>query len=361
MRCSRSKLASGAIDLSQGPWHRAPSPNNGRIAAISRSHSMPPVHIFARFLIGLFCLHQTALADTLSSYPNYTGQYTGFSLLVDERFDALDERIWKKGDGAVGSESLCRFTPQGVRIKDGVLQLVVEHNAVAASFSEDHQQHKPAYDYTCGELRTRADQRLRYGRIETRMRAPERTSASGYISSLFTYVNEAQSEYQEWEEIDVELEGGRPDKFQANLIYGRNTVQWWATRDYGAWEDKIEIGPVDSWRVYAIEWLPDQISWFIDGRRIKTLKSTDLDCKPKCLPPQKYPTPIPDNATDVMINFWIPNDVVQDNFGGNKRHNRYPMIASYDWLRIYRYDVEASASGQTSINPNRLQHNRAQP
>ena len=155
--------------------------------------------------------------------------------------------------------------PQGVRIKDGVLQLVVEHNAVAASFSEDHQQHKPAYDYTCGELRTRADQRLRYGRIETRMRAPERTSASGYISSLFTYVNEAQGEYQEWEEIDVELEGGRPDKFQANLIYGRNTVQWWATRDYGAWEDKIEIGPVDSWRVYAIEWLPDQISWFIDG------------------------------------------------------------------------------------------------
>ena len=67
---------------------------------------MPPVHIFARFLIGLFCLHQTALADTLSSYPNYTGQYPGFSLLVDERFDALDERIWKKGDGDVIDGSL---------------------------------------------------------------------------------------------------------------------------------------------------------------------------------------------------------------------------------------------------------------
>ena len=41
-----------------------------------------------------------------------------------------------------------------------------------------------------------------------------------------------------------------------------------------------------------------------------------------------------------MINFWIPNDTIQDVFGGNKERNRYPMRTRYDWLRIYQYDAE---------------------
>jgi hypothetical protein len=41
-----------------------------------------------------------------------------------------------------------------------------------------------------------------------------------------------------------------------------------------------------------------------------------------------------------MMNFWIPNDDIQDVFGGNKHANRYPMRARYDWLRIYQYDAE---------------------
>ena len=52
------------------------------------------------------------------------------------------------------------------------------------------------------------------------------------------------------------------------------------------------------------------------------------------------PTPIPDNYADLLVNFWIPNDIIQDDFGGNKKDNKYPMSASYDWIRIYQYDAE---------------------
>ena len=90
--------------------------------------------------------------------------------------------------------------------------------------------------------------------------------------------------------FDVELEGGRPDKFQANLIYGIDTWNWWTTRQWGAWEDKIDIGPVDEWRVYAIEWRPDSIQWFVDGKLVKALHQSDLDCQPECVPPQSLPT-----------------------------------------------------------------------
>ena len=55
------------------------------------------------------------------AYPGYTGDYPGFTLRLDERFDRFDPEIWEKGDGAVGSEAMCRFTARGVAIKGRTL------------------------------------------------------------------------------------------------------------------------------------------------------------------------------------------------------------------------------------------------
>jgi len=287
-----------------------------------------------------------SMVETLDAYPGYTGKYQGFSLVLDDRFDYFDDTVWKKGDGAVGAEAHCRFQDQGIQIVDGMLELVIRQEHVPPSWSFDHKQQKYDYDFSCGEVHTIASKKIRYGRIETRMKAPNRERASGYISSLFTYVNEfdrnaPNAGVQEWEEIDIELEGGRPDKFQANLIYGKNTWEWWRTRDYGAWEDKIVVGPVDEWRVFAIEWVPDAIRWYVDGQLVKTLALRDIDCQPECLSPQKNPTPIPDNLTQIFMNFWIPNDTIQNEFGGNKQDNVYPMKTQYDWIRYYQLDSHA--------------------
>jgi tetratricopeptide (TPR) repeat protein len=235
----------------------------------------------------------------------------------------------------------------GVNVANGFLELIVQEGHVAAGWSEDHQDEKKAYDFTCGELRTNPARRIRYGRIETRMKAPSRETASGYISSLFTYVNEPDAAgNREWEEIDIELEGRRPDAFQANLIYGRNTWEWWRTRDWGAWEHVIKVGPVDEWRVLAIEWLPEEIRWYVDGKLVKTLKQEHLDCRPACRHPQKNWTPIPDNYADILVNFWIPNNIIQSTFGGKKKRNVYPMKTQYDWLRYYQYDAVPVATWQ---------------
>jgi len=268
-----------------------------------------------------------------------------------------EEGVGALGDGAVGKESACRFQEDGVRIVDGILELQIVEASVPAGWSDDHQKMKSAYDYYCGEVRTRPERRIRYGRIETRLRAPDRDVASGYISSLFTYVNDSAENRKTgsveapriWEEIDVELEGGRPDKFQANLIYGVDAESWSETRTYGAWEDKIGVGAVDQWRVFAIEWLPERISWYVDGNLVKSLHAAQLNCSSGCVPPQEHPTPIPVLETQVMINFWIPNDSIQDVFGGNKARNAYPMRASYDWLRIYQYDAEPLEHWQDRI------------
>lgn len=281
----------------------------------------------------------------LTAYPGYTGAYPGFQLAIDERFDRFDETLWHKGDGAVGGESICRFQPQGVQVEDGVMKLVIRREEIAPGWSEDHQQEKGDYPFSCGEVRTQPDVNIHYGRLEARMKAPNRETASGYISSLFTYrfakdPGSSLPDAIEWEEIDVELEGGRPDKFQANLIYGKDTWEWWRTRAYGAWEDKIVVGPVDEWRVFAIEWMPDAIRWYVDGELVKTLSASDIDCDPDCIPPQENPTPIPNNPTAVFMNFWIPVDAIQNDFGGNKERNAYPMTAEYDWFRYYEWTAD---------------------
>jgi beta-glucanase (GH16 family) len=290
------------------------------------------------------CVRGTPEADQRSvnelptAYAGYKGIYSDFTLVLDERFDFFDKQIWEIGDGAVGGEAACRFQPQGVQVKDGLLNLIIRQEPIASGWSNDHQMDKSAYEFSCGELRTAEHKKIRYGRYETRMKAPDRAVASGYISSVFTYKNEGVP--REWEEIDVELEGGRPDKFQANLIYGKNTWQWWATREWGAWEHKINIAPADEWRVYAIEWMPTEINWYVDGVLTKSLKQDDLDCVPSCIAPQIYPTPIPDNLSQLMINFWIPKDEIQNDFGGNKNRNIYPMYTQYDWIRFYQLDAE---------------------
>ena len=264
-----------------------------------------------------------------TAYSGYTGVYPGYTLKLDERFDSFNSAIWKKGDGAVGGESMCRFQPQGVQVVNGNLELVVRNEYVPGSYSYDHQAEKGPYNYSCGELRTVSTKRIKYGRIETRMKAPSRAVAKGYISSLFTYKNEGTPR---------ELEGSRPDKFQANLIYGVNVADWNGTRQWGAWEHKIDIAPADQWRVYAIEWTPTFMKWYVDGVLVKTLNQDWLDCNPSCVAPQVMYTPVPNDLTDLMMNFWIPNDSIQDAFGGNKAGNVYPMTTQYDWVRIYSLD-----------------------
>ena len=85
------------------------------------------------------------------AYTGYSGQYNGFSLMLDERFDRFDKDIWKIGDGAVGGEAICRFQPQGVQVDNGILNLIIREEPIAAGWSNDHQQDKGVYDFSCGE------------------------------------------------------------------------------------------------------------------------------------------------------------------------------------------------------------------
>ena len=234
---------------SSGGWQNWVNSPSVSVTLNAGAHVIRLSQMGGGFNVNSFTVAQqnTPPANLPTAYSGYTGVYPGYTLKLDDRFDSFNTNVWKKGDGAVGGESICRFTPQGVNVVNGNLELVVRSEYVAGSWSYDHNADKGAYNYSCGELRTLSTKRIKYGRIETRMKAPARAVAKGYISSLFTYVQEGSP--KEWEEIDIELEGSRPDMFQANLIYGVNVADWSGTRQWGAWEHKISIAPADAWSI----------------------------------------------------------------------------------------------------------------
>ncbi|MFT7559181.1 MAG: beta-glucanase (GH16 family) [Flavobacteriales bacterium] len=259
------------------------------------------------------------------SYPGYTGLYPNFTMTLDDRFEFLDTNFWETGDGGF-NENDCRFQPQGVQFINGKMQLVVAEEFVPASNSVSNgNQLVVDKDYSCGELRSKEP--VLYGRLEARVRTPNVDQASGYISSLFTYLNDADDGFR-WREIDVEMEGARPTKFQRNLIFGEGTWIWSETRAWGAYEEVMEIGSTSDWRVYAIEWTENQILWYVDGELESTLTMAEVN---------QLGATIPELASKIMMNFWIPNDQIQNAFGGNKADNVYPMVAEYDWFRYYEW------------------------
>lgn len=275
-------------------------------------------------------------SDLPIAYEGYTGEYPDFTLVLDDRFDEKTS-FWEFGDGTF-SENDCRFTPNGVKYENGKMALIITEEHVPASYSKSNKEMEKERNFSSGEIRSKEP--ILFGRLEARIKNPPAETASGYISSLFTYVNEKSDGFK-WREIDIEMEGLRPSKFQANYIYGEGTWQWWRTRLWGAYEDKIEIGTQDEWRVFAIEWTDSRISWFVNGVLVKELTNKDLDANPPTTPEglevQQYPAFIPKIAQRIMMNFWIPNDLVQDTFGGNKKDNVYPMKTEYDWFRYYAW------------------------
>lgn len=180
----------------------------------------------------------------VTAYQGYTGEYENLTLVIDERFDEFNGEQWIKSTHTFYEQG-CILETEGVQYSAGIMSLVVDES-------------ENTKGYSCGEIRS--VNRYGYGRIEARIKTPATEVASGYISSLFTYVfrpggvnNDDTSASIRWRELDIEMEGAHPDSFQANYIYADDEWEWWRTRAWGAYEDNVEVGTTNEWKVYALE------------------------------------------------------------------------------------------------------------
>lgn len=261
-------------------------------------------------------------------------QYPGFSLWLVEEFDEpldLDvDPIWTWSDGGL-SEGQVRFVRDGIRFEDGRMLLEVREGTQATrpqSCSHAEKQYVAPKPLTSGELRTRYNL-FRYGLYEVRMRAPSvqpsNTQINGnYVSTMFVF---RDPKFIHWREIDIEVTGDSESSVTMNVLNADSAEAWSPNIQETTSLSGGGVNTRADFHTYAFEWLPDRITWYLDGQVIGRRQ-------------QGQGLPIPDKSAKIMMNLWIFGDLFS--FGGAEGwNNRYPMQSEYDWFRFHAWDGDS--------------------
>ncbi len=168
----------------------------------------------------------------------------------------------------------------------------------------------PAKPYCAAEIYSNIA--VKYGRIEMRMRAAK---GSGTLSTFFTYKDGSEKPEVTWEEIDIEIFGKHDARtWQSNVLTGLPRTG-----------DEAEHAPggsfADGFHVFALEWTPDSVAWFLDGKEVRRIvggKTTEL------VSPQT-----------LRFNLW-PTNIVS--WAGPFDERLLPIYQYVDWVKFSRYE-----------------------
>lgn len=158
-----------------------------------------------------------------------------------------------------------------------------------------------------------------HGRFEIEMRA---AYGQGIVTGFFLHRSAPR------QEIDIEIIGNEPSKMLLNVYF--NPGDEGAKLDFGYRGSPcaIDLGfdATAEFHLYAIEWLPDQIRWFVDGTLVHERGSWD-------------PTPIPHLPMTLHANLWSPRSV---ELAGAA--NAHPCLTTASFRNV-RVDAMIQASG----------------
>lgn len=270
--------------------------------------------------------------DPAVEYPKYDG-FTPY--LIEEFNEPLDldhDPNWTYGDGAL-YEGMTRMVKENISFTNGSMVLEITDTAQPGAYSFSAADNVAAKPLSSGELRTIYNN-FRYGRYEARMKAP--STGSNYIFTLFAYRTPA---YLLWREIDIEVQASPQNTFITNLITAEAGTRKWSptiedsTTSYPYGNGSPIPAGFDTrgdYHVYAFEWLPTEIRWYIDGALIRTKQDGA----------GKNSLPIPKVSTKIVMNLWV--FAGKDLGGGDPALNKFPIAGQYDWFRFYKWDQETT-------------------
>jgi len=277
------------------------------------------------------------LAGAGGSGPSYP-VYAGFTLNLVEEFDApidlVSDPIWTYGDGGP-SEGDVRYVKDAISFEGGLMKITVTEQPVASSQSYSQNDTVFAKGKASGELRTKFNN-YRYGRYEVRVKVPYPGGATNgnFINEFAT---SRQPTSQEWRDIKIAPLGESGAALLTALYVADNQAVWGPQYDEsvttypfgGAEPLPSGFNSRDDFHVYAFEWTPTQIRWFVDDHMVR-LKDNGVGANSLA---------VPDESAKILLNAWVFNG---NAFGGDPSSNVYPFVFEYDWFRFYKLDTDAT-------------------
>lgn len=182
------------------------------------------------------------------------------TLVWSDEFDGaqLDPETWffEEGDGSQygipgwGNNELQWYLPNSAQLENG--NLVITARAEASNGRR----------YTSARLHTRDRVAVRYGRIEARIRLP-----GGQGTWPAFWMLPQDNVYGGWAasgEIDimeaVNLGGSGGNSVHGTIHYGGE----WPNNTFTGNDYSVPMNATDNFHVYALEWDPTEIRWYVD-------------------------------------------------------------------------------------------------
>lgn len=239
----------------------------------------------------------------LMSFPLQTtlaqSRDPSFAAFTDT-FDSFNTALWHKADGWTNGDPFdCWWQADNAALSSGILSLQLDDLGCPGGCG--------GMDYASAEYRSNGH--YQYGTYTVRMKA---VAGEGVVSSFFIYTG--PSEGNPWDEIDIEITGKIPTQLQTNYY----------TNGVGEHEAYINLGfdASAAFHTYSIEWLPDEINWYVDGNLVHTENGSR--------------GALPSTPGRIMMNFWPGTATVNDWLGTFSYSS--PLQAQYDWVSFESVD-----------------------
>jgi len=247
-----------------------------------RKHHL--LSFFFLFFISLCNIHLAKAQDTplpfFATYPN------------------IDLSTWYISNGwSNGEHQACEWRAGAVDAYFRNLRITVSNQGGAI---------RP---YGCGEIQSR--QRFGYGRFEARLRA---AAGSGLNTAFFTYIGPPMG-VAEHDEIDFEFLGKDPTVVELNY--------WVNGKQQPSYKHNLGFDATRDFHIYAFEWRPTSIKWFVDGILVHET------------PPN---APIPKQPGKLFFSLWSGTQIEDDWMG--KFVYTSPVSAMFSWARYRYYNLQ---------------------
>jgi beta-glucanase (GH16 family) len=205
------------------------------------------------------------ITATPAPSPTPVGERTGWNLVWSDEFngDQLDRTNWAFDLGANGwgNAEMEEYTnsTDNVRVENG--QLIIEAR------KDD----KATYGYSSARIKTQGLHTWQYGRVEARLKLP---SGQG-IWPAFWMLGDGAS-WPGGGEIDImEMIGKQPNTIYTTM----HGPGYSGAKGIGSHIDLPDGSLQNDFHIYAVEWEPNEIRWYVDDNQIFKVSSTDVPGK----------------------------------------------------------------------------------